>query len=150
LDRRDKAIERFQEIEQGIHDDENKEFLSRYYLHKTLFELHEQNKGSAKEYLSQAFDVLEKENKVASIANDHWWAKFGGVVIDLGYGAWLLAVLEEKGYDVVLSPYYTAIQALEIEKQDGQKDAEVYLKNRAIEISEPARKIIDKMKRYMG
>jgi len=49
----------------------------------------------------------------------------------------------------VLSPYYTAIQALEIEKQDsknGKKDAEIYLKNRAVEISEPARIIIEKIK----
>ena len=41
------------------------------------------------------------------------------------------------------------IQALEIEKQDsknGKKDAEIYLKNRAVEISEPARIIIEKIK----
>ena len=70
----------------------------------------------------------------------------------MGYGTWMLTILEENGYDIVLSPYYTAIQALEIEKQDsknGQRDAEIYLKNRAVEISEPARMIIEKMRKYM-
>jgi len=119
------------------------------YLHKALFELHDQNQGLAKEYLFQAFEVLLKENKISSIANEYWWTRFGSVVINLGYGSWLLAVLEEKGYNIDLSPYYTAIQALEIEKQDGKngkRDAEIYLKNRAVEISEPARRIIEKMR----
>ena len=116
---------------------------------KVLSELYKQNIGIATDYLSQAFDILEKENKLSSIANEHWWAKFGSVVVKLGYGAWLLAILEQKGYDIELSPYYTAIQALEIEKQDGQKYAEMYLNNRAIEISEPARLIVERMRKYL-
>jgi len=149
LDEKNKAIEVFNEIEQEINKNENKEFVSCYFLHKTLFELHKQNQGIAKELLLQAF---EKEDNISSIANGYWWTIFGSVVLDLGYGSWLLAILEEKGYDIELSPYYTAIQALTIEKQDsknGQKDAEIYLKNRAIEISEPARMIIEKMRKYM-
>jgi hypothetical protein len=152
LDKKDKAIEVFNEIEQDIAKDENRKFVSRYYLHKTLFELHDKNQGSAREYLLQAFETLMKENRISSIANEYWWTRFGSVVIDLGYGSWLLAVLEEKGFNIVLSPYYTAIQALEIEKQDsknGQKDAEIYLKNRAVEISEPARMIIERMRKYI-
>ena len=121
-------------------------------IDKILSELHNTNKGLAKEYLLRAFKILEEEDKISTMSNDHWLAKFGSVILGLNYGSWLLAILEEKGYDIVLSPYYTAIQALEIEKQDnknGQKDAEIYLKNRAIEISEPARMIIEKIKRYM-
>jgi hypothetical protein len=113
--------------------------------------LYNQNKGLAKDYLLQAFEVLEKENKISSVASEYWWERFGSVVIGLGYGSWLLAVLEEKGYDVVLSPYYTAIQALEIEKHGGKngKGAETYLKNRAVEISDTARKIIENIRKYM-
>ena len=121
-------------------------------IEKSLFELHNQNRGLAKKYLLQAFEVLEKENEISSVVNENWWMRFGSVVIGLGYGSWLLAILEEKGYDIVLSPYYTAIQALEIEHQDsknGQRDAEIYLKNRAVEISEPARMMIGKMRKYM-
>ena len=120
-------------------------------LHKALFDLHKQNQGLAKEHLLQAFEVLEKENKIASVANEYWWERFGYTVIKSGYASWFLAILEEKGYNIVLSPYYTALQALEIEKQDsknGQKDAEIYLKNRAIEISEPARIIIERIRKY--
>jgi len=152
LSEMNKAKELFKEIEQEINNDENKKFLSRYYLNKTLFELHNQNKGLAKEDLLQAFAVLENENKILSMANEYWWRRFGSVVIELGYGSWLLAILEEKGYDIVLLPYYTAIQALEIEKIDsknGKKESETYLKNRAVEVSEPARAIIKKMRNYM-
>ena len=120
-------------------------------LQKTLFELHQQNQGIAKGHLLQAFEVLEKENQISTVANEYWWAEFGYAVIKSGYGSWLLAVLEEKDYDVLLSPYYTAIQAMVIEKQDrknGEKQAETYLKNRAVEISEPAWIIIEKMKSY--
>ena len=147
-----KAKELFNEVDQEINKDKNKKNVSRYYLHKTLFELYNQNIGLATEHLLHAFEILEKENKLSSIANEYWWMRFGYVVINLNYGSWLLAILEEKGYDVVLSPYYTAIQALEIEKQDsknGQKNAEIYLKNRAVEISEPARIIIEKIRKYM-
>ena len=152
LNEMNKAIEVFNEIEQEINKDENKKFLNRYFLNKTLFDLHNRNEGLAKEHLLQAFEALEKENKLSSMANETCWRRLASVVLDLGYGSWLLAVLEEKGYDIVLSPYYTAIQALEIEKQDsknGQRDAEIYLKNRAVEISEPAREIIKKMRNYM-
>jgi hypothetical protein len=70
-------------------------------------------------------------------------------VIKLDYGSWLLNILEEKGYDIVLSPYYTAIQALEIERQKNKTESETYLKNRAVEISEPARAIVEKIKHVM-
>ena len=126
--------------------------VCRYYLHKTLFELYKQNQGIAKGHLLQAFEITEKENKISSMANEYWWTRFGYAVIKRGYGSWLLTVLEENGYDIVLSPYYTAIQALEIEKQDpknGKRDAEIYLKNRAVEISEPARIIIERIRKYM-
>ena len=152
LNEMNKAIEVFNDIEQEINKDENKEFLNRYFLNKTLFDLHNRNEGLAKEHLLQAFEVLEKENKLSSMANETCWRRLASVVLDLGYGSWLLAILENEGYDIVLSPYYTAIQALEIEKQDsknGQRDAEIYLKNRAVEISEPAREIIKKIRRYM-
>jgi hypothetical protein len=147
-----KAIELINTInENTVNESGNKNFICRYYIQKTLFELHAQNQGIAKVFLLQAFEILEKENKLLSMANEYWWARFGNVVIDLSYGSWLLDILEEKNYDIILLPYYTAIQALEIEKQDsknGQKDAEIYLKNRAIEINEPARMIIERIKAY--
>ena len=153
LHKMDKAIELFNLInDKTINESGNKNFICRYYIEKTLFELHTQNQGIAKEFLLQAFEILEKENKLLSMANEYWWVRFGNIVLDLSYGSWLLDILEEKNYDIILSPYYTAIQALEIEKQDsknGEKDADIYLKNRAIEVSEPARIIIEKIKAYI-
>ena len=150
LGKMDKAIELFNTINEiEANQTEDKNIACHFYLHKVLFELYKQNRGVATDYLLQAFDILEKENKLSSIASEHWWAKFGSVVVKIECGAWLLAILEEKGYDIVLSPYHAAIQALEVEKQDGQKGAEIYLKNRAAEISEPARLIIEKMRKYL-
>jgi tetratricopeptide (TPR) repeat protein len=148
-----KAVELYNSIDKEIiNENKNKFFICRYCLHKTLFELYNKNNGLARESLLQAFEILEREDKISSIANMYWWIRFGSVVIKLGYGLWLLAILEEKGYNIVLSPYYTAIQALEIEQQDGKngkKNAEIYLKNRAVEISDPAKIIVEKMKKYI-
>lgn len=147
LDKMEKAIELFNSIdEQKINQD--KDFASLYYLDKACFDLYKRNEGLAKESLLLAFEVFEKENKLADIANIPRGLKFGSVVIKLGYGFWLLNILEEKGYDIVLSPYYSAIQALEIEKQEGKKSAEIYLNNRAVEISDPARTIIERIRKH--
>jgi hypothetical protein len=51
-------------------------------LHKTAFELHNQNKGLAKESLLQALEILEKEDKLASVANEYWWTRFGYIIIN--------------------------------------------------------------------
>jgi tetratricopeptide (TPR) repeat protein len=153
LNEMDRAMELFNSInEQEIQKDENRNFVCRYYLNKAGFELYNQNQGLAKEYLLQAFGVLEKNDATASIANDGWWMRFGYAIDKLGYNSWFLNILEEKGYDTVLSPYYTAIQAIEIEKLDsrsGKKNAELYISNRAIEISEPARKIMERIQKYI-
>jgi DNA polymerase III delta prime subunit len=137
---------------EDVNNNENKSHVSIFYLNKALFELYKRNEGLAEEHLLQAFEVLEREDKLSSTANEYFWITSGSVIVNLGYGAWLLAILKEKGYDIVLSPYYTAIQALEIETHDGKngkENAEIYLKNIAIEISTPARIIIDKMRKYM-
>ena len=121
-----------------------------YYLFKTGFELYRQNEGLAKENIIQAFEIAEKHYELATMSNKHLWIRLSSLVIKTGYGAWLLAILEAKGYDIALSPYYTAIKAMEIERQDiknGGKNAEIYLNNRAVEISEPAKKIIEEIRK---
>jgi tetratricopeptide (TPR) repeat protein len=148
-----KAIELFNSIDENkINKEENKNFACRYHLHKALFELHKENNGLAKEYLLQAFEIHEKEDKISTIAGLYWWIRFGSVVIKLNCSSWLIAILEEKGYNIVLSPYYTAIKALEIERQDskdGKKSAEIYLNNRAVEIGNPAKIIVEEMRKYL-
>jgi tetratricopeptide (TPR) repeat protein len=144
LDKMKEATELFNSInENEIFENEDKNVSTCFYLNKTLFELHKRDENTATEFLLQAF---ESTQKIQSIVNTGYWRQFDAAVIKLHYGSWLLNILEEKDYDIVLSPYYTAIQALEIERQDNNKASETYLKNRAIEISEPAREIIEKIK----
>ena len=137
------AKELFNQIKDKLETDE-------HFLHEALFELHNRNEGIAKEYLSSAIQAIQNELPKTTLES---WYYFAAICLNLNYGSWLLNILEEKGYDIVLSPYYTAIQALEIEKKDsknGEKNAELYLKNRAIEISDPARIIMERIRKYMS
>jgi len=118
-------------------------------LQEALFALHHRNEGIAKDHFSAALQIIE--NKLPQTTLDSWY-HFAAIALQLHYGPWLLAMLKETGFDIVLSPYYTAIKALEIEKQDtknGEKEAEIYLKNRAVEISDPARIMIKRIREYI-
>lgn len=110
-----------------------------YWLNKTLFELYKRNEGIAKEALKKAFSKVEQSLPLST--QDDWW-RFGAVVIKLGYGTWFLSILEDNDFDTVLAPYYVAIKALT------EKDVEGYLNSRAVEIREPAKKIIKIMEKY--
>jgi len=154
----DKAIECYDKVvnllnltdKEGVNQNKNTYFVYVIYLHKALFQLYKQNKGIATDCLLQAFNIIEKAHKLSSIANDYWWMIFGGIVINIEFGEWLIVALKAQGYNIKLSPYYTAIKALELERQEGTKIAEIYLKNRAVEISEPARLIINKMRKHLN
>lgn len=110
-----------------------------YWLNKSLFDLYDRNEGIAKENLEKALNKLEKTLPINT--QDDWW-RFGAVVIKLGYGNWFLSILEENGFDTILAPYYVAIKALT------EKDSEGYLNSKAVEIRDPARKIMEIMKKY--
>jgi DNA-binding MarR family transcriptional regulator len=115
-------------------------------LEQTLFELHKRNESIACEYLLKA--LLLVENGLTKDIQSGW-EYFAAITVKLGYGQWLLNILEEKEFNIILSPYYVAIQTLEIEKTKNAETAEIYLKNQALEKSDPARTIIEKMKRYV-
>lgn len=110
-----------------------------YWLNKVLFELYKRNEGIAKDYIEKAFKRIEKT--LPFNTQDDWW-RFGAVAIKLRYGNWLLSILEENGFDTVLAPYYVAIKALT------EKDSEGYLNSKAVEIRDPARKIMEIMQKY--
>ncbi|CAD0000730.1 tetratricopeptide repeat protein [Flavobacterium salmonis] len=110
-----------------------------YWLNKTLFELYNRNEGIAKEYVEKAFSKLEL--CLPFTTQDDWW-RFGSVTVKLGYGNWFLSILEENGFDTILAPYYVAIKALT------EKDSEGYLNSKAVEIRDPARKIMEIMEKY--
>lgn len=118
---------------------EEKGFEDSYWLNKSLFELYKKNLGIAQGYLNNALKMIDY--KLSDNTQDDWW-RFGAVVLKLGYGNWLLQILEENGFDTILAPYYVAIKALT------EKDSEGYLNSKAVEIREPARKIMEIMKKY--
>lgn len=151
LGRTDEAKSLFNTLDElKIMQNEEVDEICRYYLNKSLFALYDENRGLSKDYLLQAFGVLQKEDQLSVVAYEHWWMWYGSTVVNLGQCEWLLDILEDKGYDTILSPYYTAIKALCIEKKDGKEEAEVYLKNQAVEISDPARLIIEDMRRWIN
>jgi tetratricopeptide (TPR) repeat protein len=110
-----------------------------YWLNKALFDLYKKNEGIAKDYFIKA--LYKIEDKLPENTRDDWW-RFGAVVNKLKYNDWALSVMEETGHDVILSPFYVAIKAM------NEKDTEGYLNSKALEIREPAMKIIDLMKKY--
>ena len=133
------AKELFNEIKDKLKKDER-------LLQETLFELHNRNEGIAKGFLYKALQVIKDDLPKETIDT---WYYFAAIVLSLNYGNWFLDILKEKGFDKILSPYFVAVQALEFEQKEGKERAEIYLKNRAIEISDPARIIIERIKKYM-
>ncbi|HFG0565489.1 TPA: ATP-binding protein [Flavobacterium psychrophilum] len=118
---------------------EEKGFEDSYWLNKTLFELYKKNQGVADEYLINALKRID--DKLPNNTQDDWW-RFGGVVTKLGYGNWFLNILEKNEFNTILAPYYVAIKAIT------EKDGEGFLNSKAVEIREPARKIMEIMKKY--
>jgi len=110
-----------------------------YWLNKALFELYKRNEGSAKEYFEKALENIH--DKLPHNTQDDWW-RFGAIVTKLGFGNWAVSILKEHGYDIILSPYYVAIKAM------NEKDTEGYLNSKALEIREPAIRLIEIMKKY--
>jgi DNA-binding MarR family transcriptional regulator len=151
------------EKEIDLKSEGNLQIVYQFWLNKALFELYKHNEGNAKLFFNQILPIVYSElPSITSTtgktyylmeqveSNESWW-QFAGVIFKLNYEEWLLSVLQEETYDIIMSPYYTAIQALKIEKQDsknGKKEAEIYLKNRAVEIAEPARMIIEKIRKH--
>ena len=130
--------EQFNSIKDTLKTDERN-------LQEALFELHNRNEGIAEKFLIDALQSIQ--NELPKKTMDSWYY-FAAICLNLNCGKWLLNVLKEKGFDKILSPYFVAIQALEIEQKENKEKAEIYLKNRAVEISEPARMIIEKIRKY--
>lgn len=120
---------------------DKEEVPDNYWLNKTLFELYKHNEGIADEYLRKAFNIIEPDGFIEDTQDD-WW-EFAGVVIRLGYSSWFLNMLKNKELDVILSPYYVAIEAL------SAKDIKAYLNTVAAEKREAAKDVIESIQKYI-
>jgi len=137
LDKIPEAKELFNEIKDKLETDVR-------FLQETLFELHSRNEGIAKAFLLEAIESIKKELPKSTIDS---WYYFAAICLNLKYSEWFLKILKEEGCDNILAPYYVAVQALEFEQKENQARAELYLRNRAIEIAEPARIIMEEIKK---
>lgn len=116
------------------------EILDRHYLNEAIFAFYENNEGTANDFIEKALDVIE-ENLPENTQDD--WYRAAAVIIKLGYGNNLLQVFANTGHNIILRPFYVAIEALNL------KGEELFLNSIAAEIREPAKKILELMKSYM-
>ncbi len=118
---------------------EDKDIIDSHFLHQALFAFYEGNKGIGKEFITKALNKIK--DYLPAFTQDDWW-RAGAIAVKLGYGEHFLSVLKETGYDIILRPYYVAIQALMQAKPD------LFFNSIAAEIREPAKKIVEMMKKY--
>ena len=118
---------------------DNKELKDSHFLNKALFAYYEKNAGIAKGFIIEALDEID--NSLPSNTQDDWW-RTAATIVKLGYGTHFLQTLSENGYDVILRPYYVAIQALI------RKNSDLFFNSIAAEVREPAKKILEMMKKY--
>jgi tetratricopeptide (TPR) repeat protein len=118
---------------------DNKDLRDSHFLNKALFAYYEKNAGIAKGFMIEALDEID--DSLPSHTQDDWW-KAAATVVKLGYGTHFLQILSESGYDVILRPYYVAIQALI------RKNSDLFFNSIAAEVREPAKRILEMMKKY--
>ncbi len=116
------------------------EELDSYWLNASLFELYEDNLGKAKVYLSEALKTIAADGFFED--QNNWW-RYAAVSIQLGCGQTVLDTLQEHGYNMILRPYYVAIQSLLV------KDSTAFLNSIAAEVREVAADLAERIKRYM-
>jgi tetratricopeptide (TPR) repeat protein len=125
------------EIFESISD--NKELRDCHFLNEALFAYYEKNAGIAKGFIIEALNEID--DSLPSNTQDDWW-KAAATIVKLGYGTHFLQTLSENGYDVILRPYYVAIQALI------RKNSDLFFNSIAAEVREPAKRILEMMKKY--
>lgn len=125
------------ELFESITDDEK--LKDSHFLNKALFAYYEKNAGIAKGFIVEALDEID--DFLPSNTQDDWW-RAAATIVKLGFGTHLLQTLSENGYDVILRPYYVAIQALI------RKNPDLFFNSIAAEVREPAKRILEMMRKY--
>ncbi len=77
-------------------------------LHQALFAAYQQNRGIAAEQLGQALDLVS-DGLPVNTTDD--WIRAAAVFLHLDLGDWLADVLQSRGDDLRLRPFYEAIRA---------------------------------------
>ncbi len=118
----------------------DKELIDSHFLNQALFAFYDKNIGIGLEFIKNALKVIEDKLPV-STQND-WYRTFA-IILKLGYGNELLNILKEGEINTTMRPFYVAIEALI------KKEVPLFLNSIAVEVREPARKIIEFIERYL-
>lgn len=110
-------------------------------LQSALFAAHDANWGIATEHLKRAFAALAQTNAFPSNTNDDWM-RGTAVLLHLGLGEPLLALLRETGEDQRRRPWYEAIRA-------HVRGDRRYLRNIPAELQEISRTVFDEIERSL-
>ena len=119
----------------------NKTLEDSHYLNQSLFAFYDGNTGIATELLQKAIETIKNE-KLPNETIDDWYRALS-VIIKLGFGNVLLQILTKNNWELIMRPFYIAIEAII------KKDEELFLNSVAAEVREPARAIMEQMIRFM-
>ena len=117
------------------------ELNDSHYLNEALFAFYDTNIGIAESFLQKAIDII-KDEKLPNVTEDDWY-RAASIIIKLGYGETLLKIFTENQWNIIMRPFYVAIEGLT------NKDEELFLNSVAAEVREPALIIMDLMRNYM-
>lgn len=115
--------------------------LDSYYLNEALFALYDANLGLAEDNLRDA--ISSSHNELSNDTEDDWF-RSASVFLKLGYGDNMLKVLFEKEWNVIMRPFYVAIEAIT------KSDEMLFLNSISVEVREPALEIIKKIKNHLN
>jgi tetratricopeptide (TPR) repeat protein len=118
----------------------SRDLQDSYFLNKALFAYYENNGGIARKYIEEALKIIE--NELPAHTQDDW-RRFAAITYKLGFARQYLDILKNYGYDLVLKPYFVAIEALL------QKKPILFFNSIAAEVREPAKKIYEIMRGYL-
>ncbi|MFN4921453.1 MAG: AAA family ATPase [Planctomyces sp.] len=84
------------------------EFVDTRELHRGLFAAYEQNLGLAAGHFDAALDLVPS-GLPSTTACD--WCRTAAVLLELGHGEWFQQVLQRRGHNHSLRPFFEAIRA---------------------------------------
>jgi tetratricopeptide (TPR) repeat protein len=137
LSRRAEARQLFDEILAASPTD----YADSLALQAALFAAHDANWGIATDHLKRAFTALAQTSAFPANTNDDWM-RGTAVLIHLGFGEQLLALLRETGEDQRRRPWYEAIRA-------HVRGDRRYLRNIPAELQEISRTVFDEINRSL-
>lgn len=98
------ARQKFDAVDPQFFED----FADTKELHFALFAAYELNLGMAAAHLDAALDQIP--NGLPAVTADDW-ARTAAVLLELGHGAWFQQVLQRRGHNHSLRPFFESIRA---------------------------------------